>query len=373
MTALRHVSSKGRNMVNLGVTMIATRCRRRFRYDLAAFILAVPLISGAAYPALADCGHVSLNSFSSTNWAGATNGYDPLDSTNYAQPINFTVTKTGNDSCTVIIGATTEDSDSGWNRTLSDGSNTLNFNLYTDSQLENVFKSPPNAAPGQYLAVSLGGNQHSATLTFYYNVPPQQLTSNGALAPMGTYTQQVTFYAYTGWDSRDHQWWHDRQDVQGSATVTFQAHVQPDMQVSVVPAGQSFNASSLSQTVMLQTIDLQTSASASVNFWVRANTGFSLQISSQNRGVMRYSANPSDASAVPYTLSLRVNGGYVPVNLSNSYTLSAANGPTGIGGNDYPISIAVNSLSNTTSFPLNQELPLAGNYADVITITGIAQ
>jgi hypothetical protein len=37
------------------------------------------------------------------------------------------------------------------------------------------------------------------------------------------------------------------------------------------------------------------------------------------------------------------------------------------------MSISVNSLSNTSSFPANQSLPVSGNYADVITITGIAQ
>ncbi|HEY3920363.1 MAG TPA: spore coat protein U domain-containing protein [Stellaceae bacterium] len=331
--------------------------------------MAALLSTAVARAAAASCNGVAIGSFSPNpvSWRGSSTGYDPLDSTRYAQSVTFTVSKnTG--PCTVIIGATVGDADSGTNRTLARGSNTLSFNLYTDSQLQNVWRNPPNATSNQVITYTFNSAppHQTATLTFYYNIPPQQLTSANMLVPTGTYSRQVTFYVYTGTLNNPGS-------AVSSTNVNFQASVQSDMQVSVVPQGQSFSLSSTSQTVTLQTIDLQTAASGAVDLWVRANTGFKLQLASQNKGVMKYSANPADPSTVPYTLSVKVDGTYTPVNLNNTATLSAASGATGLGGNDYPISIAVTNLANTTSFPTGQNLPLAGSYADVVTITGIAQ
>lgn len=341
---------------------------RFYRGKLVA-ILALLLSIATVDAASATCSGLAFGTFSPNpvTWRGSSTGYDPLDSTNYSQSATFTVTKTSG-SCTILVGATTGGSDTGTNRTLASGSNTLSFNVYTDSQLQNTWRNPPNANTNQVVSYSFTSSptRQTQTLTFYYNVPPQQLTSTNVLVPTGTYSRQVYFYIYTGTVNNPGS-------AVSSTSVNFQAAVQSDMQVSVVQQGSSFNASSTSQTVTLQTIDLQTAATGALDLWVRANTGFKLQLASQNKGVMKYSANPSDPSAVPYTLSVKVNGTYTPVTLSSTATLSAASSATGIGGTDYPISIAVTNLSNTASFPTTQSLPLAGSYADVVTITGIAQ
>lgn len=340
-------------------------CRRR---GFAAVALVIAASMGAA-TARAECSGVSIGSFSSNPvaWRGSSTGYDPLDAANYAQPVNFTLSNNGG-ACTVIVGVTTGDADSGLNRSLSSGAGNLAFNLYTDSLLRNIFRNPPNASASQVLVYTFAPSpaRQSTTLTFYFNVPPQQLSGTGVLVPTGSYGRMLTFSAYDGTLANPGP-------PVSLTNVNFAAAVQADMQVSVVPAGQAFDPGSTSQTVMLQTVDLQTAASSGLDLWVRANTGFNLQLTSQNRGVMRYSANPSDRSAVPYTLALRVNGSYVPVDLRNTVTLSAATGPTGLGGIDYPISVSVNSLSNAASFPVTEKLPLAGHYGDVITVTGIAQ
>lgn len=335
--------------------------------NIAAVALAAAAVLALVGPVSAACTGVAIGSFSPNPvaWRGSSTGYDPLDSTNYAQSITFTLSKNAG-PCTVIIGATTGGSDTGTNRTLTSGSNSVSFNVYSDSQLQNILRNPPNATSSQVLShtFSAAPPHQSATLTFYFNIPPQQLTASNVLVPTGTYqtATPVTFNAYTGTVNNPG-------NAVSTTTVNFHAAVQSDMQISVVQQGGSFNATSTSQTVTLQTIDLQTAASGALDLWVRANTGFKLQLASQNKGVMKYSANPSDPSTVPYTLSVKGT----PVNLSSTATLSASSSATGLGGNDYPISISVNNLANTASFPTTQNLPLAGNYADVVTITGIAQ
>jgi len=338
------------------------------RHLVVAVLGALAAIAGTG-AAEASCGGVTLGSFSPNpvNWQGGSAGYDPLDSSNYSQSVTFTLSKNFG-SCTVLIGATTGGGDTGSNRTLANGSTTLSFNIYTDSLLRNYFKNPPDATSNQVISYTfnLNPSHQTTTLTFYYNVPPQQLTGTGVLVPTGTASRTVTFSGYVGSLNNPGS-------AVTSTNVNFQANVLSDMQISIVPSGQSFNPSATSQTLTLQTIDLQTAASGALDLWVRANTGFKLQLASQNHGVMKYSANPSDPSTVPYTLSIKINGSYTPISLGSTVTLSASTSATALGGLDYPLSIAISSLSNTASFPANQNLPISGNYGDVITITGIAQ
>jgi hypothetical protein len=324
----------------------------------SAVLLASTLGAYSAPPGLCQITISSITP-SPINWTGSGGGYNVLDPSSYYQQVAISVSKTHNgDGCTFMIGASIGAGDSYTNRTLiAAGSTTpLNFNLYVDSSGRNILEDPPNARSSNIIVGSFESG-HTATHTyyFYFRIPPNQFvpTTSGTLI----YSRTVTFHLYKGDIA-------DPTEV-SSVAATLNATVPPVMSVSV--GTPSFGSPVIFGRVNLNTLDFQSTNTKSIDLYVQANTGFKLALASLNRGVMRYTTNRHDTSAVPYTVTI---GGSV-LSLSHPKIISGSSAPTGIGGLDLPLTITVPPQSQWDQQPA--QLLSAGAYSDVIVVTAIAQ
>jgi hypothetical protein len=331
-------------------TISATACCAAFMASTAPSLAGPPGLCRIALGSITP---------SPVNWTGSGGGYNVLDPGSYYQQVAISVSKTHNGAgCTFMIGASTGAGDSYTNRTLiAPGSTTpLSFNLYVDSSGQNILENPPNAGLSNVIVGSFDSG-HTATNTyyFYFRIPPGQFvpTGSGAL----TYSRTVTFHLYKGDISSP-------TEVSSSA-ATFNATIPPVLSVSF--GTPSFGSPVTVGTVNLNTLDFQSSNSKSIDLYVQSNTGFRLSLTSINGGVMKYTTNRNDTSAVPYTVTVAGN----LLSLAQPQVVSGSSAPTGTGGLDLPLTITVPPQSQWTQQPT--QLLSAGAYSDVIVVTAIAQ
>lgn len=121
-------------------------------------------------------------------------GYDPTSSTALTGSTSISVTCTKNDAYVIGLSYGTNGG-SATNRIMSDGAtptaNTLNYNLYTDSGHNNVWKDSSTcnnpASPGSNCDGGTGAGPTSpANYTVYGQIPAQQNV------PAGTYNDTIT-------------------------------------------------------------------------------------------------------------------------------------------------------------------------------------
>jgi len=144
------------------------------------------------------------------------------------------------------------------------------------------------------------------------------------------------------------------------ATVIMSMSAQMDqvMDMSLVSSGGAFDAASTELT--LDFGELYAGSRRYADLMVRANSGYSVYMRSQNSGVMMIQ-DVSDTSTVPYALS--VAGGGVDLSSGADVPVVSLGGPSTIMGDRYTIGVEIEEFGMATE----------GFYTDMLIITVAAQ
>jgi len=310
-------------------------------WRLLAVAVASVLGMGSAY---ADCSTLTFNSIPSTvSWVGGTgNGYNPFDASDRVQSVTVTIRKTGG-TCSFVIGATTGGGDTFTTRVLNGSGNTLPFNLYTTSTRTNVIKDLPNATTSDLIVGSFTSNGTSTkTVTYFYDIAPQQIVAPASYSR----SMQIKLYEVNG----------STVSLSQTANVNHTATVNTLAELSLIASGGAFDSGSTTQSLNLGS--MATAQNVGFDMRVRGNTGFDIQLNSQNRGVLKHS-DSSVTDTVPYVM--KVNGATMNLSGGGGATFDGPSTKTGITGNVFPVEISVGAQTGT-----------AGTYTDVISVSVIS-
>lgn len=314
-----------------------------------ALIAANVAVASAALPAEAACNRLTFNAIpSAVNWlGGAGSGYGVFDAANRTQAVMFTVRRRSG-ACSYFITATTLGADTFTNRQLRSGNNALNFNVYTTSTRTNIIRDVPSAGPNDVLVGGFSpGGAAVNNGTYYFDISPQQVV------PPGFYQTTMQFKLFEG-DLINNT-------LVASVQITHEANVLSATEISLGTPGQAFDPSRVATSFDFGVINGaigQGQRQTSISLGVRTNSGYTVNLQSQNGGVMRLS-NPRDTSAVPYILT--VNGALANLSGGKSVKVAQGTGLTGAGGIALPLNVSVNP-------PQGSAQPSAGTYTDAITV-----
>ena len=136
--------------------------------------------------------------------------------------------------CGYLVGA----EGGGAGRTLSDGVHTMQYQLYTNSQLTNIFLDPLSGASGTApnMLGFVGGADSTVTLTYYFSIPSSQYIASGL------YHDDVVLTLYSGTFAKPSA-------PIDSVSATHEATVTGIFLLSLVPTGNAFDINQTS-TVM---------------------------------------------------------------------------------------------------------------------------
>ena len=327
---------------------------RRARWGRAFAFCGALVIAGHALSAPAPqiaqtaCTGLAFSAFPSTvAWFGRGGAYSIFDAADHIQSVAFAVTKQ-NGACTYFVTATAIGPDTVTSRRLRSGNGALNFNIYADSTRANIIRDLPAVGQGDFIAGSFGpGGRATNRQAYYFDIAPRQMAAPGA------YQAALQFKLFQGTPANN-------VFVQ-SVQVLHRASVGPEVQISAVPRGQSFNQALTSAAVNLGALNAATGPiTASLDLRVRGNGNYQVMLQSQNRGVLRL-ADSSDTSALPYRLT--IDG--VPANLSGARMafVARSTGIAAIGGAVLPIVVTLDAPPGTI------ENSQAGDYSDVLSVS----
>ncbi len=267
-------------------------------------------------------------------------GYESFDTAIYPQSVPMTIRNQRRRACDYFI-TFSEGSSGTFNRTLLNGANVLNYQLYDQASQTNILKDLPSATASEVISGNFTGRGRQQ-LSFFLVIPAEQVVRPG------TYTDTITLTAYEG-DLTSYT-------QHRSRNVTISATVLEQIDLSLVNPGGSFNP--LLTTRLIDFGILQTGEFSDFDLRVRSNIGYSVTLSSLNLGNMAHTI-PPDPSLIPYTFTANSAN----VDLSGpAATVINTPLPTPPLGVPYPMRITVGTIGNVS----------AGNYQDNITITVIA-
>ncbi len=274
-------------------------------------------------------------------WTGSPGGYNCFTNAAYPNTVNFTIT-TPAGAQTYAVTAGPSANTGSYRRQLASGPDQLNYQLYTTSALNFVFKAPPTATANEVIIGASNARVSTVIpLAFTFYIPPSQLVAPGA------YTDQVTVRIYERYN--------DTGAALDSRTITLTAMVVPAAILSVVPTGSGFS-SSTSQNLNFGT--LSAGQSLGCDLLVRKNTSCKITFSSLNGGVMKLIPKPT-ADKVTYSCSVN----QTVLDLASPAQISL---PSGVSpsqdGDRLPINFTIGDPSRAA----------AGDYQDQITITVLA-
>lgn len=289
----------------------------------------------------AEACRLRLRNVPTVTYDGSTGmGYESFDAAIYPQSQPLTIRNQRRRACNYFI--TFDEGTSGtFNRTLVNGPNILNYQLYDQASQANILKDLPSATANEVISGSFTG-RGSQQLSFFLVIPAEQVVRPGV------YRDTITMTAYEG-DLSSYTQDHTR-NLRISVTVLEQ------LDLSLVNPGGSFNPALTSRLIDFGI--LQTGEFSDFDLRVRSNIGYSVTLSSLNLGNMAH-MTPPDPSLIPYTLTANSAN----VDLSGpATTVINTPLPTSPLGVPYPMRITVGTIGNAS----------AGVYQDNITITVIA-
>jgi spore coat protein U-like protein len=253
--------------------------------------------------------------------------------------------------CSYLVGA--EGAIAG--RSLSDGSgHTMNYQLYTNSPLTNVFLDPVTGDSGtaSNMVSFAGGDQSIATLTYYFSIPP------GQYIPSGLYQDNVLLTLYGG------TFLHPSMPI-ASLSASHQATVRATALLSLVPTGNAFDPNQTSTTMDFGTLVPGQSMSIQALFKSNDNTGYKVYMRSDNGSSLK---QVGGAATIPYSLALSPSNSPNLTNVVPHPTLTttdmqvaSSTGVTPSTADRLNVSATVGSFSAPVQSP--------GVYSDVITVT----
>ena len=304
------------------------------------FAFTLPLIVLLPFAELAPGKCVLSMQIASVTWRGRNGtGYDPYDPTPYSQTVNFTLNKRG-DACPFFV-TFSKNTPGNNQRLMSKGNETLTYQIYDTTSLNNVLKDLPSASANEVISGTFSSNSKDQPLSLVIAMPAQQLQGPG------TYTDSVRVSVYEG--TLPNPIFVESILVQISALIPAIANL------CVVSTGGVFDPTATRPALVFG--ELATGKSLGCDLRVRSNAGYTLSFRSENAGVLK-NLDPAATDKVPYTMVVSGN----PVAL-------AQNDPQGLNthretpkdpnGDRYPIQVIIGTADNVEP----------GNYRDIITVT----
>ena len=323
----------------------------RFRSARAPRLIAImalwlPL---SAMPARADaCSGASL----SVSTAAFTPNYDFTDPVQHTTMVTTLRIEGVVGGCGYLVGA----EGGGAGRTLSDGMHTMQYQLYTNSQLTNIFVDPLSGASGTAVNMLgfVGGADPTVTLTYYFSIPSSQYIASGL------YQDAVTLTLYSGTFA-------EPSAPIYSVPATHEATVTGVFLLSLVPVGNAFDTNQTSTVMDFGTLSAGQTPTRSVDALFKSNnsTGYKVYMRSDNANRLKRAGG---TATTPYSLALSAIASPNLTGVTSSPTLTAADLQIATGTGVAPsnadrlnVSATIGDFSAT---PLS-----AGTYSDVITVT----
>ncbi|MBI3897176.1 MAG: spore coat protein U domain-containing protein [Gammaproteobacteria bacterium] len=280
---------------------------------------------------------------------GGSGGYAVYDPQEYLQTVSIEVRgEATGATCEYFLTLSAGQSGDFNQRKLSEMVNKLNYNAYTDGGKSGVFKALPTATQSEIISGSFPvavALTQTNTHKFFWVIHPQQV-----VPASGTpYTDgNLTLSLYSGLLLLN-------PTLEATKTITFRAHVDSSVDVSLVESGKRFDISETTQRVDFGT--LESGAQRGFDVVVRSNNGYVVTLQSQNRQLLTHTRAPTIADVVPY--SVIFNGGGVDLSTGAPVQVIANTGTTPATGIAFPIEFTVGTLSGDET---------AGTYSDVINV-----
>ena len=306
----------------------------RMRLVLGLAALATAALSAGQVDAA--CQNLRFGSVPQFGWQGDGSGYNPFDANTYKEEGTIEVQKKSG-TCSYFI-TVSEGNASDFNRFFEDDGYRLYYNIYDDVSLSNVLKDLPTATVNE-VVVGQFGSGNSQTHTYVVSIP------GGQIVPRGGYRDRVTLRLYEGTFGQSNS----RED---SDRLTLRTFVPEVAEIALVPTGAMFSDSATSYTVNFGV--LQEGERERFDLLVRANVGYRVLMSSDNRGVLQLASGAG--GTVPYELT--IDGRLIDLD-TNNVEVASKNGPTALAGERYAIEVDIGTLADA----------VPGTYRDDITVT----
>ena len=280
---------------------------------------------------------------------GASGGYAVYDPQEYLQTVSFEVRgEATGATCEYFVTLSAGQSGDFNQRKLSEMTNRLNYNAYTDSGKSSIFKALPAATQSEIIAGSfpvMVALTQTNTHKFFWAINPQQV-----IPASGTsYTDgNLTLSLYSGLLFLN-------PTLEATKTITFQTRVDSSVDVSLVESGKQFDINETTQLVDFGT--LESGEQRGFDVVVRSNNGYVVTMQSQNHQSLVHARAPAIGDTVAY--SVIFNGGGVDLSTGAPVQVIAGTGTTPATGIAFPIEFTVGTLSGNE---------VAGTYSDVINV-----
>ena len=257
---------------------------------------------------------------------------------------SFSITRPNNNiNCRNFKAYFSKGGANSYNREASQGSKTVNYNLYKEAPLNNVLKEKGDATSNEYISGNIPTQNDSYDFNFFVKlIDLDSVFSNGP----GYYNDliEIRIYAIKKNGSEVYQ---------RTIFVNIQIIIPRYAELSLGPANFSHDPSSTQHLMFFGQLNENDEKEATLN--LRGNVGFGVYMSSQNG-----SALVNQSSQVPYQIKVGSNNYTSLSNPGQSYYITQRNNGLPPGTTSYPIKVKIGAI------PLNAE---SGNYADVITVT----
>lgn len=320
------------------------------KYGIMFLFLLLPL----PHEAQALCVNLAFGDVPSlVTFEGGSGGYAVYDPQEYLQTVSIQVRgEATGATCEYFVTLSAGQSGNFSQRKLSVMTNTLNYNAYTGSGKNNIFKALPAATQSEVIAgnfpVAVALTQTN-THEFFWTINPQQVVSaSGTPYADGN----LTLSLYSGLLFLN-------PTLEATKTITFQTRVDSSVDVSLVESGRPFDIGETTQLVDFGT--LESGEQRGFDVVVRSNNGYAVTMQSQNRQLLVHQQAPMIAGSVAY--SVIFNGGGVDLSTGAPVQIITGTGTTPVTGTAFPIEFTVGTLSGNEP---------AGTYSDVINVEATA-
>lgn len=314
------------------------------------FIVFLCLLLQLPHAAHALCVNLTFGTVPSlVTYEGGIGGYAVYDPQEHMQTVSVEVhgEATGA-TCEYFLTLSAGQSSDFDRRQLSEMTSRLNYNAYTGSDKNNVFKALPSATQDQVIdgsfPVAIALTQTN-THDFFWTVDPQQV-----VPASGTPYADVnlTLHLYSGLLFLS-------PTLEATKTITFQARVDSSVDVALVESGQRFDIGETTQLIDFGT--LESGEQRGFDVVVRSNDGYVVTMQSQNQQLLVHSRAPAIRDTVSY--SVIFNGGGVDLSTGAPVPVITGTGTTSATGIAFPIEFIVDTLSGDE---------VAGTYSDIINV-----
>ncbi len=313
-------------------------------------IILLFLLLSIRQQAHALCVNLALGSVPSlVTFEGGVGGYAVFDPQEFLQTVSFQVRgEATGATCEYFVALSAGQSGSFNQRKLSEMTNMLTYNAFTDGGKSHLLKALPIATQSEVIAgnfpvaVALAQtNTHS----FFWTINPQQVVRASG---MPYADGNLTLSLYSGLLLLS-------PTLVATKTITFQARVDSSVDVSLVESGKPFDISETTQLVDFGT--LESGEQRGFDVVVRSNNGYAVTMQSQNRQLMVHTRAPTIPDTVNYSVTF--NGGNVDLSTGGPVQIITGAGTTSAAGTPFPIEFTVGNLSGNE---------VAGTYVDVIDV-----